>query len=346
VLVDELDAVGDELGDRGQRKGWWAHPQCDRWLAEIIKLFRGQLVRADGLRYAGDPFGHPIHAATTSSDGRLDIGGNIGWPGGPAGARPDLIGWHWYPDLPSRPTSKAWLQVLDGVAAFARIPSGRRARLISEFGAPDRQKPTDVPSLHYPTLFHIAIWSSIFSGHAGTAMDWDDGKEFGELRFRDRPGAFARRRYPIDHTAQIRALRAFLRGLRPETLAPCSPGWAALAEATSPGARLFALCERDRGGDDGARSIHGWLFASQGRARIKVRLQPGTWAMGWVDPWTGRTLITRRLTNRGRTMVLDATPVLARLRGAARSLAPRLRLGQGRDLAFRLVPLPNAKKKR
>ena len=90
VIVDELDAVGDVVGVMSEKKGWWGHPECGRWLADVIRLFRGELVRSDGMRYQGDPFRHPIHAATTSYGGQAARGANVDWEGGPAGcaARP------------------------------------------------------------------------------------------------------------------------------------------------------------------------------------------------------------------------------------------------------------------
>src|SRR5471030_815800 len=62
VIVDELDAVGDVVGSVKEKTGWWGHPQCETWLANIFKLYRGQLVRSDGVKYAGDSYHHPLHS--------------------------------------------------------------------------------------------------------------------------------------------------------------------------------------------------------------------------------------------------------------------------------------------
>src|SRR5205085_6620187 len=76
-----------------------------------------------------------------------------------------------------------------------------------------------ISSALYPTLYHVAIWTAILAGHAGTPMDWDDGKEFGEIRWRERKGLFDNASYPIDNSAELKALRKFLGALRPDELA-------------------------------------------------------------------------------------------------------------------------------
>ncbi len=171
VLIDELDGIGDEQGQLATRSGWWKHPQCDRWLATMVRLFRGRLTRSDGLAYAGDPYRHPLHAATTSFLCGYAPGTNLAWDGGPADARIDVIGWHWYPDWSDKATyDEVWQLTIDGIVAFAAQP-GASARLISEFGAADRSHPDEAPSSLYPTLYHIGIWASLLSGQAGTVMN-------------------------------------------------------------------------------------------------------------------------------------------------------------------------------
>ncbi len=172
VIIDELDAIGDVVGSMKDKTGWWANPQCDIWLANIFRLFRGELRRADGLAYAGDAYHHPLHSATTSIGGQAERGANLDWPG-PVNAPPDLFGWHWYPSWkPDANWGEVFAYTSAGIASYAQAPLGNAPRLLSEFGAPDRSAPTDAPSALYPTLYHVAIWSAIFSGHAGTPMDW------------------------------------------------------------------------------------------------------------------------------------------------------------------------------
>lgn len=327
VLMDEIDGIGDAQGDWSLKSGWWAHPECDRWHADTIRLFRGELARADGLRYSGDPYRHPIHSAATSYGGQARRGANLDWDGGPAGARPDLMGWHWYPWWPYGATwPQAWGYSIDGVASYSAAPIGAVPRLISECGAPDRYSPRDKPFPTYPTLYHHLIWSSLLGGQAGTAMDWDDGKDFGELRWRRRSGAFSGENYPIDHAAELEALRRFLGDLTPENLQSCltpgarvqiegdraapavPPPAAADARQTDPDARpadpdtpatSFATQWRTASvyetralalcTREGPLAVYGWLFSPLDRATVKLcGLGDGEYSVTWYDPWTGR----------------------------------------------------------
>ena len=343
VIVDELDAVGDKVGVMSQKKGWWAHPQCDRWLANTIRLFRGELKRSDGLRYDGDPFQHPLHAATTSFGGEGERGGNLDWPGGPTGARPDLFGWHWYPYWPEGTDwSTIWAYMIDGVAAYAQSPIGQAPRLISEFGVADRNFPEDKPSYLYPTLYHHAIWTAIFSGQAGTPMDWDDGKQFGELRWREREGIFDRQHYPIDHTAELKALRRFLGKLNPDELASCSAADAKVKLKAAGRLRAFALFRR---GD--VHGVYGWIFSPDGSGKFSIKgLKKSAYRLTWYDPWTGDPipgLGPQSLDARpGKALEINAAPVLKVLRALSRAkpFPHRSRQAQGHDAAFKLLWIP------
>ena len=338
VLVDELDAVGDVVGVMSEQEGWWGHPQCGRWLANVVRLFRGELLRHDGLRYQGDPFRHPLHAATTSFGGEAGRGGNLDWPGGPEDARPDLFGWHWYPWWSRRtPWSDVWTHTIDGVTSYSQAPIGTVPRLISEFGAPDRDDPSAIPSPLYPTLYHHAIWSAIFAGQAGTPMDWDDGKEFGELRWRPRKGAFDREHYPIDHVAQLQALRRFLSDLRPGTLACCLSRNAEVECTPGDNVRVHALYP-----ENARDALYGWLFTLSPNAHFSITgLRPGRYRLAWYDPWTGE-----RITGLARQSImvrdsiplqLAAGPALAKLMESVRLFPQQSRLSKGQDVAFKLV---------
>ncbi len=339
VLVDELDAVGDEVGVMSEKKGWWAHPECDKWLANLARLFRGRLTRSDGMAYSGDPYAHPLHAATTSYGGQAERGGNLDWSGGPPDARPDLFGWHWYPWFrKGTDWTAAWIQTIDGVSSYSRARIGRSARLVSEFGAPDRNAPGDAPSKLYPTLFHHAIWAAVFSGQAGTPMDWDDGKQFGELCPRARQGIFDRKQYPIDHTKQMKGLRAFLGKLSPEGLNSCAAKDAAVRCRPQGKLRLLALYSTKE------PAIYGWAFSPDGKAKFQVTgLPAGKYLLTWYDPWTGKPaegVKARRPTvSKGNVLKLDAGPVLAALRAAAPPFPRKSREDRGRDAAFKLMPL-------
>ena len=343
VIVDELDAVGDVVGEMSERRGWWAHPECDRWLADIFRLFRGDLRRSDSFAYPGDPYRHPLHAATTSFGGQAGRGGNIDWLG-PKDARgeivrPDLFGFHWYPRWPTGATwPMVWYYTVNGVASYATAPIGKAPRLISEFGAADRYRSDDEPSKLYPTLFHHAAWAAIFSGQAGTPMDWDDGKEFGELRWRKRKGIFGREEYPIDHVAEIKALRRFLTGLLPDGLHPCLEKGPGVTCAATGAARALALHA------EGRDAAYGWVFAPGGEAEMTLTgIAPGHYRLTWYDPWTGRPVPdveARHVSVAAGPVTLNAGPVLAVLRERSRTFPTETRLDKGKDAAFKLEPAP------
>jgi hypothetical protein len=337
VLVDELDAVGDEVGEMAEKRGWWAHPQCDRWLADVVRLFHGKLTRADGLRYQGDPYRHPVHAATTSFGGQAEEGGNVDWQGGPTDARPDLFGWHWYPYWPwGASWSDVWTYTVDGVMRYSQARIGKHPRLISEFGAPDRNAPADAPSSLYPNLYHFAIWAAIFSGQAGTPMDWDDGKEFGELKWRDRKGIFDQEHYPVDHVAQLKALRRFLGGLSPDDVVSSLAPGAKVKCVGDPGVRVAALYRKAK-----TTPIVGWLFSSNGNGTFKMTgLRRGAYIVIWYDPWRGTPLPMDKPTfvsvGDDGVGAVDAGPLLKRLSDEAAPFPKENRFAEGSDIAFKI----------
>ncbi|MBA2482097.1 MAG: hypothetical protein H0V44_15655 [Planctomycetes bacterium] len=335
VLIDELDGVGDEAGDRSRSRGWWAHPDCERWLADASRLIRGTLARSDDLAYPGDPFAHPWHAATTSFGDEAMRGGNIDWDGGPEGSRPDLYGFHFYPHWRNLNTlTEAWTATIDGIASYAHSPIGSAPRVISEYGAGDRAKPDQMPNALYPTLYHHGIWSAIFSGHSGTPMDWDDGKEFGELRPRARAGAFDRNHYPIDLVAQMQALQRFLEGCPPDRFASCRLGGAAVRCRPEADERAFALYATS-----GTAEVRGWLFAGSGRgAALLDGLPTGDYQLTWFDPWTGRPISDLDplsvAVSEDHTMRIDASTPLKRLAELGKPFPQESRLAVGQDVAF------------
>jgi hypothetical protein len=334
VLADELDAVGDVVGNYRIKTGWWGHPECESWLANTVRLFKGKLKRSDGLEYSGDPFKHPLHAASTSARGQAERGGNIDWDGGPADAQPDLFGFHWYPYWPKGSTwTDVWDYTIDGVMAYSRSPIGNHPRLLSEFGAEDRAKPADEPSYLYPTMYHHGAWSAIFSGHAGTPLDWDDGKEFGELTARDRAGIFDKEHYPIDNAAQLRALRKFLAPLHPDALRACSAADATVTCSAEGHGRACALYEPQH------TSVYGWMFAPSGETVIALRgLASGRYTLTWFDPWTGEAVGTAKeleLTASKGAIGIDAREAFAELKRAD-PFPKKSRLSRGQDVAFKL----------
>jgi hypothetical protein len=340
VLMDEIDMTGDQLSLLARGNGWFGHPECGRWLDNLVRMMRGSLVRRDGLAYAGDPYAHPLHASTTSIGSEFLPGANLEWRWpevGDAGAQAlNLVGWHWYPRLRSGMTyDDAWSYTVDGIAAFsARSQFDRQARLIGEFGAPDRSAPDDQPSTLYPTLYHMGAWAAIFSGQAGTVMDWDDGKEFGELRWRDQPGAFDREHYPIDNAAQIGAMRRILDPLDPGRLRPLLPGLPLRISAPA-GGRVFALSSTS-----GPCELHGWVLCPARRGSVVIDgLAPGRYRLAFSDPWSGAGLesagAVREVRADGR-LEIPLAAVLAAMR--PEQPFPRAgRLDRGKDAVFHLL---------
>ena len=342
VLMDEVDAVGDVIGSLPFETGWWERPECGRWLANIVRMFRGELARSDGLRYVGDPYRHPLHAAATAEVSQGRRGGNLDWDGGPPEARVDVLGWHWYPLWPSGTTWRdAWRYAVDGLLSFADAPTGPAPRIVSEFGAMDRWYPEDQPWKIYPSLYHHAIWAGVFSGHAGTPMDWDDGKEFGELRWRARRGAFHRTRYPIDNTASIKALREFLGGTSPEATVPCIRSESPVKITGDAATRACALYS-----PADFPTVLGWVFTAADRPRVTLTgLPEGEYELTWYDPWTGRPVpdipVVRRRAAEG-VLVLDIREPLRRLQRYARAFPDDTRDDRGADIAFKLIRLDGA----
>ncbi len=338
VLLDEVDGMGDEMGVLAEGSGWWAHPETEAWLGHVVRWFRGELRTAAGTPYLGDPYRHPLHVASTSYGGQFEPGANLEWRPGDAATRPALMGWHWYPFWPvTGDPDVVWDYVIRGAVRYGRVATVlERPVLISEFGANDRFRPEDHPSRLYPSLYHFGVWSSLFAGHAGTAMDWDDGKEYGELRWRDgdATGPFSERRYPVDNAARLRALRAFLGELEPDDLASCLDPDAAVTVEAAAGVTalgLYARAERD--------ALHGWCFDPDGAFALEVAgLAAGTYRLRWYDPWTG-TAAGKELrveTDDGR-LRLDGAAARAELPGLDLRFPAETRLAKGRDLAFKLI---------
>jgi hypothetical protein len=331
VLIDELDAIGDTVGSRLKKTRWWAHPDCDRWLSDMVTLFHGRLRRSDGLAYAGDPFEHPVHAATTSYGDGLDPQGNIHWGGNANLAKPDILGFHWYPQPQAKTAAAIWSHTIEGVLSYSGACAVDRPRLISEFGAPERESPSADPNVLYPSLFHFAIWPALLSGHCGTPLDWNDGKEFGELRWRSRPGAFSRDRYPIDLIAQIHALRRFIGDRTPDQLHLCGTDGNHIRITGDRDTFITAMCASDS-------DLIGWSADFTGNAFLSIAgLETGNYQIQWYDPWSGDTF------EKPGSLSVDGSPVridlqikLDRLQARSGTFGRDCREYKGYDIAYTL----------
>ncbi len=336
VLLDEIEGIGDEEGYMPYKTGYWNHPQCERWLGDITRMFKGELVRpGDGLRYLGDPYRHPVSASTTSSLGQGQRGANVDWLGGRIGDRPDIHGWHWYPALfpPVLDWDNAWTSTIDGVRSYTKAPLGDKPRLISEFGAPDRIAPIFEPSSLYPGIYHFGIWTAILDGHAGTPMEWNDGKEFGELRWRTRPGPFSRKNYPIDLPRELTALRRFLAGHEPGDFVSGQGLDPRIHCMAGESVRLHTLHHRTQD------IVLGWLYGDQGDAEFTVSgLEGGRYRLTWFDPWTGRPLPNSQEfdVQPQDTIAVSAGHILQQMQAGHPSFPWSTRYPKGNDVAFKL----------
>ncbi len=210
-IFDEIDAIGGEVGLMDQKTAWWSDKRHDQWLENINALFAGDLKRSDGLLYRGDPYQRPLHCATTSHAGGISADSNLYWKNIPD--KHMSIGWHWYPTPSDKNILHFWLKTVHGLGLFSDVWKDTRPHFLGEFGYVDRLQPFNQVNILYPSLYHFGIWGSAFNGHAITAMDWDDGKEYGEIRFRQSPGAFDQKSYPINNGLRLDALRQFCKSI-------------------------------------------------------------------------------------------------------------------------------------
>jgi len=228
---------------------------------------------------------------------------------------------------------------VEGIVSYSNAPIGVAPRLISEFGARDRWFPDEPPFLRYPTLYHHGCWAAVFAGQAGTPMDWDDGKEYGELRWRERKGIFQRSRYPLDLTREIKSLRRFLGELKPENLAPCHLTDSRIKCSPEDDVHAYALHHLES-----PDAVYGWVLCFKEEARFRLSgLQPGRYGVTWYDPWTGdpvrRMQVEQVNVGEAGRLGLDATPALKQLRRAAGFFPEETRDHRGHDVAFKLIPM-------
>ena len=333
VLMDELDAVGDELGSQLDQKGWWGHPECSRWHDDVLRFFRGELsYERDGqtIPYGGDPFGHLISSSAMEYDYHTGAEDNGTWIGGQE--KVDFATYHSYPVHVS---TGRWSRQDDGTMAYLPLDKGLypygvyapsygfpsyipadsriwqhaaqrlrdwasalgtgRPLMITESGYSQRYDPVDSVNVYgakYPTVFHYEVWSAVVNGHASTPIDWCDGKEFGEMSWRDRPGSFSRELYPVNLYLELQSARAFIGEL---DLPALKPAWAqeqiVIDLITEGGRRL----PRDRG-DCWAlvsnNAVAGWAFVTsrdENDIRVRIRGLPenAAYAVQFFNTWTG-----------------------------------------------------------
>jgi hypothetical protein len=180
----------------------------------------------------------------------------------------------------------------------------------------------------------MGAWAAIFSGQAGTVMNWNDGKEFGELRWREQPGAFDRDHYPVDNAAQVKAMRRILDPLDPGRLRPLPPGLPLRVTAPA-GGRVFALASTG-----GPFALHGWVLCPGRRGTVVISgLAAGSYRLAFDDPWLGSALppasAMREVGADGQLAIaLDAVLGLMR---PEQPFPRQGRLDRGKDAVFHLL---------
>ncbi|NRA37641.1 MAG: hypothetical protein HRU15_05835 [Planctomycetes bacterium] len=336
-IFDEIDAIGNEVGLEHGKLGWWKQTQNKKWLENISLLFSGQLQRSDKANYAGDAYQHPLHCATTSHAGEYTATGNMRWTDLPDQRM--SVGWHWYPFPNSPQITSYWLHCMKGISEFSMVWGNKRPHFISEFGNYDRLRPQQSAAIFYPSLYHFGIWTSTFSGQAISAMDWDDGKEYGELRWRthdDDSSAFSKKSYAIDHVSRMQALRKFTKNINWDSVQrmgdqTCLQKYHDVTKSISH--ILFTT--------QGAQA---WSFILDDQFRCEISaLQPGKYHLQFFDPWTGLTITEQQtiIIPDNKSVIINGDAALAAIKKHRNTFnAKTQRLFRGFDLAWKLLRQP------
>ena len=318
VVMDELDGMGETGALRSENEGWWSTPECDRWHDDFLRMFRGEL---EG--YDGDPFGHLITSSTMFYDHITGEDVNGTWDGGKV--KVDAVTYHSYPVMRvfgewitenGRPKYQKIIDETDdevyGVSAFHSnlIPAGTSTwayaaervhnwsiavgegttRMITESGFIERPAGEHRPDFYgkkYPTVYHYQLWAALVSGLASAPFDWNAGKEFGEMRWRDRKGEFSRENYPIDLYAELGNVRRFLRDEEIERYRQLPDE----RIETPEGLTVWCIA-------DGSAKIMGWAFvdsenaATDGKFSFTLNgLDPeARYSVQWFNTWTGEAI--------------------------------------------------------
>jgi len=377
VLLDEVDGIGTGpvLSRRSLGGGWWASPSNDAWHDLALRMFRGEL-----RGYDGDPYQHPVTSSTTAYDYRTGEEDNGTWMGGETPV--DFASYHSYPahscygrwvledgePVYEKLNPRMYPNGLWGWAYSNAeyIYDGQRTwgwaaqrthdwgtaigapmpRLITEFGyieRPSAEYPPRVYGKKYPTVYHYVVWAALASGHAGAPFDWNDGKHFGEMIWRDRPGSFSRDVYPINNYREIANAAAFLEGENLDEFTPITEPIDTGSEAVT----CWALRS------DGGRVL-AWAFVNRpdfnarGLSRLTIPGLPedANYTVEWWNTWTGeRVEAESSITRVGSDVVIEAPNAFA-----ASVVAPDAGPNDfrnnvhdvrddGKDIAFKLIPV-------
>jgi hypothetical protein len=127
------------------------------------------------------------------------------------------------------------------------------------------------------------------SGASAIPVEWNDGKEFGEMKAR-KAGTdnYTAALYPLDNFAEIRALKKFMTQQAPLDLGKLAP--MPTDKFTLEGANLKG---RGLKASDSSSCV-GWIYNSAGTGNVagaKVKIKgmdaTATYKVRWFNTWTG-----------------------------------------------------------
>jgi hypothetical protein len=278
-------------------------------------MFRGELED-----YDGDPFGHLITSSTMfyNPDTGEEINGT--WDGGEE--KVDVVTYHSYPvfrvlgewmTVDGKPQyvqritdddpvvyalsnfhsrfipagASIWAYAANRIHNWSKSVGEGTPKIVTESGFIERPTGGHAPAIYgkkYPTVYHYQLWAALVSGHAAAPFDWNDGKEFGEMKWRDRDGEFSKENYPIDLYAELANVQRFLDG---EDISRYTPLPDDTVTATD-GLTVWCIA-------DSTQRLLGWAFIDSEEVSVTDELSltvsgldPNiTYHTQWYNTWTG-----------------------------------------------------------
>ena len=167
------------------------------------------------------------------------------------------------------------------------------------------------------------------SGQAGTVMDWNDGKEYGEFTWKSKDGAFSKRNYP-SQLSTISVVRAFMSAVPLDDTCVVGGDDSRVSFKVVDGAYALGLST--------SRGVWGWVYFPNGVKDKKIvvsGLSAGRYVFRALDPWTGMTIVTKKMVVSG-DLVENMVYYLSK-RTRKRNFPHSTRKWRGRDVAFSLT---------
>jgi len=256
-----------------------------------------------------------------------------------------MVNWSWNLEHPKVP----------GEARSRTMP-----RHVTEIAAWERNAPGDPVSLGTPNTFHFSAWGALLSGHAGVPVEWNDGKEFGEM-FPRGSGVFSKAsKYP-DSLAVIKALKGFLgkadlAAYRTWNLQPVHQGFDFSKNLLSPTSSTFPEHQKNNARrlkeqeylcllmEAKGKLALGWVHKTSFSAKmpkkydaefaknrgITIVVPAGYRKVEWYDSWTGKPVKTMDVKKAGAKFFIELVDF-------PETKDPNGQLVDGLDVAFKLV---------